>query len=528
MTGFSGGWRKSLFARSVGRLLLARNMQVPEPATRAAILWTWGMAVAFVVAALMFFTRHQDFPYLYHTDESSKVQQIIRRDYNFNHPLLLVRTTEALVAATGAGLKPQAVVEKGRLASAIFAALATGLMVVFASGLAGRAAGALTGVLVITHPVLYELSHYMKEDCALLVGIAATVLALVHYASAPSAARAALVGAAAGLAVSGKYLGGVVAGMAILALARHAAGTTRRWIPVFVAVLALVAVFAAINYPSLLNYEAFTKAQERELAKIGKRAEERPEPIQLKHLSKLGTSLSAPLLAGLLFWAMRRWRLRNHEPCVWRMLGGMFVIYFLVVSLAPKTKDRYLLPVYVLGCGLGAVGLVEWHRHFRRHRKSYTRGIPRTVAALAIGWHLPRLVDTYHAFQRDDRRELVAYIRATIPPEAGIAQDVRVLLARAQGAGPSEFSLPNPLFAPPDRWVADLGSIAELRARGITHVAVCEADYHLVTRGGREGKGAARGRWYAELFENYPVVWQRKAGEIEYLQPGLSLYRIAP
>jgi hypothetical protein len=138
------------------------------------------------------------------------------------------------------------------------------------------------------------------------------------------------------------------------------------------------------------------------------------------------------------------------------------------------------------------------------------------------------LIDTYHAFQRDDRRELAEFIRATVPPEAGIAQDVRVLLARAKDAGLPEFQLPNPLFAPPGRWAADLGTIAELRARGITHVAVCEPDYHLVLRPSKDAKVAERGRWYADLFQNYPVVWQRKAGDIDYLQPGLSLYRIGP
>ena len=181
-----------------------------------------------------------------------------------------------------------------------------------------------------------------------------------------------------------------------------------------------------------------------------------------------------------------------------------------------------------MACAFGAAGLVEWHRHYRRHRQSFTRGIPRGIAIAAVVWHLPGFADAFEAFKRDDRRELAEFIRLTLPPEAGVATDVRVLLARAKDAGLPAFALPNPIHVPPDRYVADLGSIEELRARGITHVAVCEADYHNAFKEGKNSKMAERSRWYAELFRNHSEVWKRKVGDIAYLQPGLRLYRITP
>ncbi len=503
-------------------------MQFPDRASPSAIRWTWIFAGLFTLVGLFLFTRHADFPYLYHTDEPSKIGQIIDHDYNFHHPLLLLRSTEALVGMTSTPLQPQPVVEKGRLASAIFAALGTGFTVMLASRLAGRVAGVFAGILVLTHPVLFELSHYMKEDCALLVGIAATLAGLVHYASRPSLGRAVLVGVAAGLALSGKYLGCTVAIFALVALAWNPAGKSPRWLAAVVAVAGMAGCFAAINYPALQDTEKAKSSLTQELEKVEKRAEERPEPIRFKHLSKLGTTLSVPLLIGLAYWFGRRWRLRRHEPLIWRAVGMFLIAYFLIVSLAPKTKDRYLLPVYIVACALGSVGVVEWYRHYRKHRSPYTRGLPRTVAIAAIVWHLPAFADTYSAFKRDDRRELAEFIRITIPPDAGIAQDVRVLLARAKAAGLPAFSLPNPLLVPPDRYVADLGSIEDLRARGITHVAVCEADYHNAFKDSGNPKMAERSRWYAELFRNHSEVWQRKVGDIAYLQPGLRLYRITP
>ena len=127
--------------------------------------------------------------------------------------------------------------------------------------------------------------------------------------------------------------------------------------------------------------------------------------------------------------------------------------------------------------------------------------------------------------QRDDRRELAHWIQQNIPPDSALAHDVRVLLARAKDAGLADFVLPNPIFTPPDRYVADLGSVEELRSKGVTHVAVCEADYHN-TEKQKSDKMKARAQWYANLFAHHRLVWETRPGPVAYLQPGIRLYEL--
>ena len=63
---------------------------------------------------------------------------------------------------------------------------------------------------------------------------------------------------------------------------------------------------------------------------------------------------------------VRRLQLWSHPVTIILMvtlLGVFWVAFFLVVSLAPKTKYRYMLPLNVLSSALGAGGIVEWSRH---------------------------------------------------------------------------------------------------------------------------------------------------------------------
>jgi hypothetical protein len=493
-----------------------------EPITTPArSLWLgWLCALALAVISFWAFTRHQEFPFYYHTDEPSKTNQLIRSEFNFRHPLLLLDTTEALMRAAGTPRQPQPVVEKGRTASALFAALSVAAMTLLAWQLAGAWAGLLGGLLTATHPVLFELAHYMKEDCALLFGITWAALAVAAYGRRPTLTLAALAGLAAGLAVSGKYLGAVMSGTALLAVALTPRESGRRWAAVLVATLAMVACFAAVNSRGIANINRLSSSISEELDKVEKRAEQREEGIKFKHLSKLGTSLSVPLLVALAWWIGRRWR--TPGPIAYRVLAAFTVGYFLLVSLAPKTKDRYVLPVYVLACGLGAAAIVEWTR--AQPAGSKRRWIGPALAAVALGWHGPELIANWRGFARDDRQELTAWLREHVPPADGIAHDIRAHLRIGQESGLPGYVLPNPLYAPDQRYVADVGTIDELRARGVTHIVACEADYHSALARGESRRKA----FYEELFAHHTKVWERAPGPLPYLHPGLTVYALKP
>jgi hypothetical protein len=135
----------------------------------------------FTLAAFILFTQHNDFPFYYHTDEPSKAIQVLTGQRNFHHPLMLLRSTELLVGIAHIPSNPQAVVEAGRSLSGFFAALAVGTLMLLGWNLGGAFAGILCGVLLLSHPVLFELAHYMKEDCALLAGVAATFYSINCY-----------------------------------------------------------------------------------------------------------------------------------------------------------------------------------------------------------------------------------------------------------------------------------------------------------------------------------------------------------
>ncbi len=498
------------------------NSTVPQTRTRALGWHCWLCAALLAVAGFFADTHDNSFPFYYHVDEPSKTGQVIRGEYNFHHPLLLLDATEGLMRIAGTPKEPQAVVEKGRTASAIFAALSIAAMVVLGWQLGGAAAGWLAGVLTLTHPALFELSHYMKEDCALLVGLTWTAVALVAYGRKRTLAWAILVGLAAGLTASGKLLGLVMTGTALLAVSLTRRPMGSRWTALLASTLAAAVCFAAWNAPAFSNLQRVSTSLGKEIEKIEKRGaekEERDEGIKFKHLSKLGTTLSVPLLLGLAYWSYRRWRERG--PVALRVLGCFVVGYFLIVSLSPKTKDRYLLPVYVLACGLGAAGMVEWTR--AQPAGSRWRWAGPVLAAAAVVWHLPELAENWNAFGHDDRRDLTAWLREHVPTKEGIAHDIRAHLSLAQEFRLPGFELPNPLLAPEDRRMAELGTLAQLRARGITYVVACDADYHSVLQ--RGGKADQR-EFYQKLFDKNKLLWERPPGPIAYLQPGLRVYEL--
>jgi 4-amino-4-deoxy-L-arabinose transferase-like glycosyltransferase len=84
----------------------------------------------------------------------------------------------------------------------------------------------------------------MKEDTALAFGIAAFFLALTRCWLRPSMARFAVLGAAAALAVSGKYIGALVVPLAFVPVFRLREERRRN---------ALVANGKRANLPGLAN-----------------------------------------------------------------------------------------------------------------------------------------------------------------------------------------------------------------------------------------------------------------------------------
>jgi hypothetical protein len=76
----------------------------------------------------------------------------------------------------------------------------------------------------------------------------------------------------------------------------------------------------------------------------------------------------------------------------------------------------------------------------------------------------------------------------------------------------------------------DLGSIAKLRALGVTHLALCEKNYAAFAAEGfavkDEANVAARRAFYLTALERGRIVRSWSAGSVDVLQPGLVLLDI--
>ena len=199
-----------------------RGQPVPRVDPHVAARVLGGAAapmIAFAIAAsfALVLLGMIDFPLGTHADETSKVLAVLRHFNNFNHPLLmlhLARATNALAGLTD----PQQVVELGRALAVLAGALG-----VFATYLLARealpapAALAASAAVAMT-PLVAMHARFFKEDIFLLPLVLVSVLALIETLKAPTLRRALLLGLAAGLAATAKYLGIVLVPFAVVAL----------------------------------------------------------------------------------------------------------------------------------------------------------------------------------------------------------------------------------------------------------------------------------------------------------------------
>ena len=495
-------------------------------------LQIWLFAALLFLAALALFTRSNGFPFYYHPDEGGKVEQVQTARWNFNHPMLMLTTTRLAAVASGGELgNPQRVVELGRTVSAAFAAASVALLAAVAWRVGGRFAGISAGLLLLTHHQLFELSHYFKEDTALLFGLSAWLLAVALYARRPHWTRAALVGVGAALAVSGKYVG-VFAPLLSLGLIFRSAEPGKRGEGIGVFLGAFVVAFGLVNLPLLLQLATFGTSFQREMGYVvhGQRGMTRsvPHAVYLTAFRDNVPFALWPFLACFIgsFRAQRSQR----TALGWVLL--LFPILFLaLLSFSPKTHDRYFLPataLFVCGAALGAGQL--------HARPAWRKAAPALVGiALALqvaGMPRHDLRSYYRAFQIDDRAELTAWLNAH-HPAAVIAQDSRTLLPTA---GEQRF-LP---YQPPlsarvlGKSLEKMGGLADLHAAGVTLVALCQADFgaydlkSLRPQRGREAAWQKTGELYRVLRSDRPPLWERPRGLVTYLHPGLMVYDLPP
>ncbi len=527
-----------------------------------------GLSLAFALLALWSYTQANTFPASYHPDEPSKARQIIEGEFNFHHPMLMLSAAKVAVAITGASDDVQRVTEVGRWVSATFTAGAVFCLVLLTILLYGHLAGAFAGALLVTNHHLFELAHYFKEDPAVLLGVSAFFLALAAFDRNPGNKTAALLGIGTGLAISGKYVGALVIPVALVSLVWGARASPRasggvpaaahsgpRWMTTLsLWFLAAVATFALANLPIFLNPTAFAAGFDRELdfAVHGHKGITRAIPHGV-YGAVFRESINPAIWALLIVFAISllvRWR--TARPVEW-LLATFPLIFALVLSFSPKTHHRYFLPATGLLLAMAGAAIVLLppliHEAVARARLYLTyRGIPirqmpwsllrtnppisRTLAGLimaaalvvALAVQAPHFWRYFDGFSNDGRSKIARYIRANIDPTATIISDKRVNLR--------ELDLPNPIAG--KLFAADVGTLAELRDREITLIAVAEGDYgrffrdKLKPTDAGAAEFARRKAFYEELFDSGTLLLDSPPGQLQYLQPHIQLWSWEP
>lgn len=525
--------------------------------TKRDLWWLAGWSVLLFAVSLTLFVRHHHFPYYYHPDEPGKVEQVIAGEWNFHHPMLLLGTARAVVELAGVEKREQPVVEAGRWVSATFMAIAVVALSLLAYAWRGWEAAIGTGAALALHHQLYELAHYMKEDSALLAGMALSFLMMLAISYRPTLLRAALLGVACGLAISGKYLGIVAVGMAVAVIwkcgirnadlsmgesARGEQSTVRNppsAFPIFaIFVASLLAALLVINWPIIQGLATFRESfgREIELVTDGQGGLTRRVPhAQYWNIFIDNTTPAIWLL--LLVFLHARWQQRRELGLAEILLIAFPFLFAVALSFSPKSNDRYFLPATAFFVLLAAMGAVDFARLF-------PRGAPRrwaasgAVAVLVLG-QLPSWLRYEQAFQHDDHAALIEWLKKEVPPDAVIARDNRIQLPDPQrkkhaarlGVVPQKV-INRDAAGKPVRFAADIGTIEELKARGVTHVAISESDYgRFFLKGLKPQENAKtdfqrRKTFYEQLWREERLVFDRERGTVIYLHPGIQVYRL--
>lgn len=503
--------------------------------SRRLIVW----AVLLFAASLFVQTRHQDFPFFYHPDEPGKVEQVISGKWNFNHPMLLLSSTRAAMAAMKTPPRGQEVVEAGRLVSAIFMSVAVVALSLLAYAWRGWPAALGAGGALALHHQLYELAHYFKEDSALLAGLSLTFLMLLAVWWRPTWRRVALLGVACGLAVSGKYLGVVAFALALPVL--YCAPERR---PARFAVFAAAAVvtFCVVNLPLLLQLGTFQQSLGREMDFVvhGQRGMTRSVP-HAQYWNVFVDNTTPVIWVLLAVFLHARWRERRSLSLPEIIIIAFPFLYALALSFSPKSNDRYFLPASALFTLFAALGTMDLARRVERGSKRRWALFGACMALVLAQFVSPpspldwrTLAEYARAFRVDDNRDLIAWLRTELPPTAVLAKDNRIALpdpARKKDAARVGV-IPQKVIGA--KYVPDLGSVEEMRAKGITHVVVSESDYgrfFLPTLRPQEAERAdfeRRKAFYEMLVRDHQPLFQRDRGTVIYLHPGIRVYRLPP
>jgi len=486
------------------------------------------------------------FPMNYHWDEMSKSAQVKEGWRNLFHPLFILNTTEAWVDATSDKSVETytAITQTGRALSALWVALAVWCVAILAWRQGGWVAAFMVAVLSGLSLAALEAGHVFKEHSALLLGIAVALLGMDAYAEKRNNRRALWMGLAVGFALATKYGAVVVLPFWVWMLLLRPDDGSNKTRNALLSVAGFVAAFVVVNFhPAWFSGGAhFGQAMQGEVSLL----------IHGHH----GAGAAIP---HRIFW--ERWKLAVPAVCFWTAMIAPWVVAALAcrakegravslaragllfaalantvaISFVAKLSHEYLwpslffmsLPIGVLaGCAVRLAGESFGVKYIAPATVAVVAGFAVLLQGPLASWSA-----LMKGFQMDARRDLVRYIEREVPPDALIAQDQFVGLY-CEGdlfLIEVEKQVPNRVIG--DYFLADMGTVAELKARGVRYVAInMEQGCHYLEMklisptSGEEFR--RRQQFYQDLEREAELVWESKGGEPVQKRPWLRLYRM--
>lgn len=514
-----------------------RQEEVERLSPRTFFLLSALLIVTFC-SSLWLFTRANRGSYLYHPDEPEKTFQIYRNYRNHRHPQLLLEVSQSAARVFQTPAEPQATVVVGRNVAAAFAASAVTVLTLLGFVLGGFTGAVAAAVLVGTSPFLLVNAHYMKEDTALVMGLAMVTLALVQLARLKTPARrfcaAGLLGFSCAVAASGKYVGllALVPAVTMIVAPRPRLGR-ETWARLGVFTLCFALLLLAINHRLVFELATFTSAMKYHgatpLLGHGGTKMAWPSgyyPRVIHQLAGAHVELLALAAAAVLLTVPRRKSLPHAIPILLALACAALLL------LCRSAFPRYALPAIVLLTAAAALGIAWtaqlWPARWRC-REAWA------LALVAVCWSIQwRACTSYIGQLRDDSRDrLRAWMATNLPPTARVAADTYAGRFWAFGGEQALTVWPGVrVHAAPS--AADLGALSALRAEGFTHVAVSAAAYdryfdpHLRPLPQAQRDFARRRAWYQELFHGAELVWRSdpERDTMAYTNPPLRLYRL--
>tara|TARA_Y100000589_G_scaffold12817_1_gene10432 strand:- start:634 stop:2166 length:1533 start_codon:yes stop_codon:yes gene_type:complete len=477
---------------------------------------------------------HNDFPIAYHPDEVGKVLQVTGKiDRNHRHPPMLLDLSHLVHQVRGHSDDLPDVVASGRLVSAIAGALATILLAVSAHILAGPLAGVLVGLMVGLCPSLTVLSHYMKEDSLLILGIASVMLAATIFWRKCRWWTAAILAMTSIFTLLTKYIGVVVvlAGIVLLIAKLRTVEKRQRPSILIAFTIALIAAFSLLGFQWWGNWNDAIKG----LA------------YEWNHVRSGHIDLKFTLIGSLQYYAFQiPWQL-NYWPILPGLLGvfslirskdstlrivarfvlGLCLIYGLLMVVGRVAQDRYALPVVIMICWFAGIWMAHWIS--TQNSKQLRQRLSVLLCCCVVGMMGYRAYQVMYQFDHDGRPAMGQWVRENLNASSVVVEDMycampdqrNPMMVKLYGKWEPQIQI--------RRYAAEFGRVDQLRAKGVTHVAICNYSYdRFVNIKGLQptsddAKSLARiehcRTFYSQLISTKPVIWSHQP---RYNLPGLT------